>query len=91
MNPMLGDIFGVSAFLIMGSIPAFIAKSKGRSFFLWWMYGLVLFIFAIIHSLLLKPTEQKLLSDGMKKCPFCAEIIKPEARICKYCRSEVDC
>lgn len=24
-----------------------------------------------------------------KKCPFCAEMIKSEAKICRYCRSEV--
>ena len=90
-NPILGDIFGISAVLIVGAIPACIAKSKGRSFFRWWVYGLFLFFFAIIHSVLLKPTEQQLLKDGMKKCPFCAEIIKPEARVCKYCGREVDC
>jgi len=35
-------------------IPANIAKSKGRSFGLWWLYGWLLFIVALIHSLLLK-------------------------------------
>lgn len=34
-------------------IPANIAAKKGRSFGLWWLYGLVLLIVAIIHSLLL--------------------------------------
>ena len=34
-------------------IPANIAKNKGRSFGLWWFYGWMLFIVALIHSLLL--------------------------------------
>ena len=34
-------------------IPANIAKNKGRSFGLWWFYGWMLFIVALIHSLTL--------------------------------------
>ena len=34
-------------------IPANIAKKKGKSFGLWWFYGWMLFIVALIHSLLL--------------------------------------
>ena len=37
----------VAAFL--GLIPAYIAKNKGHSFGLWWFYGWMLFIVAIIH------------------------------------------
>lgn len=33
----------------LGCIPASIAKSKGYSFGLWWLYGWLLFIAAIIH------------------------------------------
>lgn len=37
----------------LGLIPAFIAKEKGYSFGLWWFYGWMLFIVAIIHILLI--------------------------------------
>ena len=37
----------IAAFL--GLIPANIAKKKGHSFGLWWFYGWMLFIAAIIH------------------------------------------
>ena len=33
----------------LGFIPANIAKKKGHSFGLWWFYGWMLFIVAIIH------------------------------------------
>lgn len=33
----------------LGCIPANIAKNKGYSFGLWWLYGWLLFIVAIIH------------------------------------------
>ena len=39
-------------------IPANIAKNKGKSFGLWWFYGWMLFLVALIHSLLLpNPNE----------------------------------
>jgi uncharacterized membrane protein len=41
----------------LGFIPASIAKNKGYSFGLWWFYGWMLFIVALIHSLVL--TDKK--------------------------------
>jgi hypothetical protein len=44
--------------LLLGWIPALIAKKKGRNFFLWWIYGGAFFIIALIHSLCLKRSAQ---------------------------------
>jgi hypothetical protein len=38
--------------VVIGLIPAIIAKKKGRSFFVWWVYGALLFIVALPHALL---------------------------------------
>ena len=38
---------------VLGLIPAYIAKEKGYSFGLWWLYGWMLFIVAIIHAVCL--------------------------------------
>ncbi len=43
---------GIAA--LLGLIPASIAKKKGRSFGLWWFYGWMLFIVALVHSLIMK-------------------------------------
>lgn len=38
---------------VLGLIPAFIASKKGKSFGKWWVYGYVLFAFALFHAIFL--------------------------------------
>ncbi len=64
--------------LILGIIPGLIASAKGQSFFPWYLYGVLLFIVALIHAIL---TESK---NGIK-CPSCGKRIKENAKACKYC------
>jgi hypothetical protein len=75
--------------ILIGLLPAFIAQGKGKSFVSWWIYGALLFIVALPHALLLRPDAQALesreLAQGNKRCPFCAEIIKRQARVCRFC------
>lgn len=36
-------------------------------------------------------TKRAIVKEDEKKCPFCAEIIKSEAKICKHCKSALIC
>ena len=50
---MLGTMYAgvLTVTFFAGLIPAFIANSKGRNFYLWWIYGFLIFGIALIHSL----------------------------------------
>ena len=69
---------------IAGIVGSIIAIRKGRSPILWFFIcAIVPLLIAVI--IVLPP----LVSKGYtKKCPYCAEIIKEDARFCKHCGNE---
>jgi hypothetical protein len=71
---------------LIGILPANIAKNKGYSFAQWWIFGTVLFIVALPCALCLREQEEDV---EEWTCTECAEVIKFEAKICRWCGADV--
>jgi hypothetical protein len=79
--------------LIIGLLPASIAKNKGKDFVIWWIYGAALFIVALPHALMMDADADALefnaIAKGGKNCRHCADVVKAEAKICRFCQRPI--
>lgn len=84
----------IIAYAVLAFIPAVVASDKGRPFLVWLIYGFLLFPIAFLHALLATPNQavvdaRKVARGAGRRCPHCAEVILPAAKVCRYCGRDV--
>ena len=55
--------------ILLGFAPGMIAHGKGRNFFLWWVYGVVLGPVALVHAMLLQGTPRPQFAEAGRRRP----------------------
>ena len=74
---------------VMLLLPANIAHRKGRSFSLFAIYGILLWIAAIMHSIMMSSNKVKADQKNYKACPYCGETVLKVAKKCKHCHEQI--
>ena len=85
------SIIAIALWLFLCSVAGGIADRKG----LWgWGYVITAFLFSPLIGILLalvaeenivKIESKKIASGVYKRCPSCVELVRNEAKVCRYC------
>jgi len=87
----------VSIWLVCAALVALGAYSRGRSVPLWLFLAILLTPLPAAVMLLLFPDrselrqrrDAKLGRDGWRLCPSCSEVVRAEARRCRFCLADL--
>ena len=55
----------------------------------WLIFWILVFFPGAFLYIIIKASEKNASKQKQKKCPFCAELIKAEATMCRFCRSNL--
>ncbi len=69
------------------------AKSKGYSKAGFIVFALFFLPVALIVVLIIQPStvqREQVAAATLSKCPSCAELVQPEAKVCKHCGRDIE-
>ena len=83
-------LLSIALAVVFGLMTGVIARSKGRSFIGWWLYGALSSPIAFFHALLMAPKKRSARTRGrpaevLRRCPHCGAAIKPDLEVCPQC------
>lgn len=95
-------VYVVAMWLFFGFIGALIFRHKGKKEANGFLLGFLLGPIGVLIALFSNATsieiakqekemeEEQIKSGELKKCPFCAELVKTEAKVCKHCGRDLE-
>lgn len=74
-------------------VNALLGRGDDRDLAPVWLFAgitAVLVILAVVSLLSSGVMNQGPSTEGLVKCPHCAELVQPDARVCKHCGRDID-